>query len=105
MIRFCVGSDDPEPVVRVLAPQAELDDGPPFDLDLGRAEREAFSRQPDHRSVLRGTGRRGEDHEEHGTHERAAADEPGAGHQNHHPSPTFRLSTLLNSELWFRITE
>ncbi len=73
-----VGSDDPEPVVRVVAPQAELDDGPAFDLDLRGAEREAFGRQPDHLAVLRGTGRRGEDHEEHGTRERAAADEPGA---------------------------
>ena len=52
------GPENPEPMVRVVAPQPELDHGSALDLDSGRAEREAFSRQLNHLSILRGPGRR-----------------------------------------------
>ena len=100
-----VGTDDAEPMVRVVALQAELDHRSAFHLDLGRREREPLGGHPHHLAILRGARRRGEHDEKHGDSERAAADEPVVVHQNHHPSPMFRLSTLLNSELRFRITE
>ncbi len=94
-----IGTDDAEPMVGVVAPQPELDHGPALHLDLRRREREPLRRHPDHlcdpariRTARR--ARRGARHPRASCGGRA-----WCGHQNHQPSPMFRLSTLLNSEL------
>ena len=89
-----IGADDAEAVIGVVAAEAELDHRAALDLDLRRREREPLGRHLDDLSILRGSGRRCDEDEQRCRGERAEADAADALHQNHQPSPTFRLSTL-----------